>query len=136
MNEQLGWRGLLHHLKKEGPQWTAMMPQLPRLVHRALEGDPSARLTAIEEAVNRLNRTQRLQSTLLLCLVMMSAIVAGLYIFLLLYFPVNFLPWALPPRAVPDKIRSNYPMPGRPRIGADPLPFPALREPACSSRSF
>ncbi|MBL8524432.1 MAG: ubiquinone biosynthesis regulatory protein kinase UbiB [Betaproteobacteria bacterium] len=88
MNEQLGWRGLLHHLKKEGPQWTAMVPQLPRLVHRALEGDPSARLKAIEDAVNSLNRTQRLQSTILMSLVILMAMVTGLYVFLLLYFPV------------------------------------------------
>ena len=83
MNEQLGWRGLIKQLKKEGPQWTSMLPQLPRLVHRALENDPSARLEAIEKAINRVNRTQRWQSNVLLVLVMLATLIAGMYIVLL-----------------------------------------------------
>ncbi|MEO8385456.1 MAG: ubiquinone biosynthesis regulatory protein kinase UbiB, partial [Betaproteobacteria bacterium] len=69
--------------KKEGPLWTATLPQLPRLVHRALENDPSARLEAIEKAINRVNRTQRWQSSVLLVLVIMAALVASMYVFLL-----------------------------------------------------
>ncbi|MCY7386450.1 MAG: ubiquinone biosynthesis regulatory protein kinase UbiB [Burkholderiales bacterium] len=83
MAEQLGWRGLIKQLKKEGPLWTATLPQLPRLVHRALENDPSARLEAIEKAINRVNRTQRWQSTVLLVLVVLAAMVASMYVFLL-----------------------------------------------------
>ena len=83
MDEQLGWRGLIRHMRHEGPQWTAILPQLPRLVHRALDNDPSARLKAIEEAVNRLNRTQRSQSAILLALMILMAMVAGMYVFLL-----------------------------------------------------
>ena len=84
MSEQLGWRGLIRQLKKEGPQWTATLPQLPRLIHRALESDPSARLQAIETAIDRLNRTQRFQSAVLLALLIMISMVAGMYVFLLL----------------------------------------------------
>ena len=84
--EQLGWRGLIKQLKKEGPQWTATLPQLPRLIHRALENDPSARLEAIENAINRVNRTQRWQSTVLLLMVVLAALVASMYVFLLFGF--------------------------------------------------
>jgi ubiquinone biosynthesis protein len=37
MNEQIGWRGLFDRLKWEGAQWSEMLPQLPRLAHRALD---------------------------------------------------------------------------------------------------
>ena len=84
MSEQLGWRGLIRQLKKEGPQWTATLPQLPRLIHRALENDPSARLQAIETAIDRLNRTQRFQSAVLLALLITISMVAGMYLYLLL----------------------------------------------------
>ncbi|MEW6165773.1 MAG: ubiquinone biosynthesis regulatory protein kinase UbiB [Pseudomonadota bacterium] len=36
MTEQIGWRGLINHVKKEGPQWATLLPQLPRLAHQAL----------------------------------------------------------------------------------------------------
>jgi len=83
MSEQLGWRGLVRQLKKEGPQWAGMLPQLPRLMHRALENDPSARLQEIESAINNLNRTQRFQSSVLLALLIMMTMVAGMYVYLL-----------------------------------------------------
>ena len=83
MSEQIGWRGLLRQLKKEGPQWTSSLPQIPRLIHRALENDPSARLEKIENAINRLNRTQRHQYAVLLALLIMICLVAGMYAWLL-----------------------------------------------------
>ena len=89
MAEQLGWRGLVRQLKKEGPLWTATLPQLPRLIHRALENDPSARLEAIEKAIDRVNRTQRWQSTVLLVLVVLATMVATMYVILLFGFVVN-----------------------------------------------
>src|SRR5437016_10270200 len=51
MTEQLGWRGLLRTLRREAPYWAATLPQLPRLVHRALDED---RLGALHGAVERL----------------------------------------------------------------------------------
>ena len=36
MSEQLGLRGLVDHVKRESPQWAVLLPQLPRLAHRAL----------------------------------------------------------------------------------------------------
>lgn len=84
MNEQIGWRGALKQLKKEGPLLAATLPEIPRLLHRALENDPSARLHQIEQALNRINRTQRVQTGVLLTLVVLTTVVAGLYLFLLL----------------------------------------------------
>ncbi|MBX3627695.1 MAG: ubiquinone biosynthesis regulatory protein kinase UbiB [Rhizobacter sp.] len=37
MNEQIGWRGLVERLKKEAPHWAQIVPELPRLVHHALQ---------------------------------------------------------------------------------------------------
>jgi ubiquinone biosynthesis protein len=37
MNEQIGIRGFLDRLKWESAQWSEMLPQLPRLAHRALD---------------------------------------------------------------------------------------------------
>jgi ubiquinone biosynthesis protein len=36
MTEQVGWRGLLERFKAEGPRYSHIIPQLPRLVHQAL----------------------------------------------------------------------------------------------------
>jgi ubiquinone biosynthesis protein len=37
MAEQVGWRGLVDRVQREAPQWAQLMPQLPRLVHSALQ---------------------------------------------------------------------------------------------------
>ena len=37
MDEQVGWRGLLERLKNEAPRYAQLLPELPRLVHRALQ---------------------------------------------------------------------------------------------------
>jgi ubiquinone biosynthesis protein len=37
MNEQVGWRGLLERLGREAPRYALMLPELPRLVHQALQ---------------------------------------------------------------------------------------------------
>jgi len=51
MSEQVGWRGLLRSLRDEAPQWGVMLPQLPRLVHRALSGQHDEELRAGIEAL-------------------------------------------------------------------------------------
>jgi ubiquinone biosynthesis protein len=42
MSEQVGWRGLWQNIRNEAPQWSALLPQLPRLLHRALADRSSA----------------------------------------------------------------------------------------------
>jgi ubiquinone biosynthesis protein len=49
MSEQLGWRGLLGAIRREAPGWATMLPELPRLVHRALTEDRLAPLRATLE---------------------------------------------------------------------------------------
>jgi ubiquinone biosynthesis protein len=51
MNEQVGWRGLLRTIRLEAPFWSATLPQLPRLVHRALSED---RLAPLHDTLKRL----------------------------------------------------------------------------------
>jgi len=36
MDEQIGWRGVLAHLKDEAPRYGKLIPELPRLAHQAL----------------------------------------------------------------------------------------------------
>jgi len=43
MAEQVGWRGLVERIRQEAPYWSAILPQLPRLVHQALERQAEAR---------------------------------------------------------------------------------------------
>ncbi len=59
MHEQVGWRGLLHRLKREAPRYAKLLPELPRLVHRNLERSDSAvhrDLLAILAEQRRTNR--------------------------------------------------------------------------------
>jgi ubiquinone biosynthesis protein len=51
MSEQVGWRGVLRNLRNEAPQWGVLLPQLPRLVHRALSDRPANDLRAAMEAL-------------------------------------------------------------------------------------
>jgi len=49
MQGQVGWRGLVRTLKREAPTWANLLPQLPRLAHRALAED---RLGRIEQKLD------------------------------------------------------------------------------------
>ena len=53
MQEQIGWRGLVRTIPHEAPTWANLLPQLPRLVHRALAKD---RLKRIEDRLDALVR--------------------------------------------------------------------------------
>ena len=78
MSEQIGWRGLVRHLKDEAPQWGVLLPQLPRLLHRALS-DPVHH--PLEATVNRLARQQARLTRLLL---MTSGLLAAVSFLLLM----------------------------------------------------
>ncbi|MCC7483766.1 MAG: ubiquinone biosynthesis regulatory protein kinase UbiB [Burkholderiales bacterium] len=69
MSEQVGWRGFAARIGQEAPYWSAMLPQLPRLVHRALdvavEGRAGARIDALLAAERRRNRLLALIAALL-----------------------------------------------------------------------
>ena len=37
MSEQVGWRGFIERVRQEAPYWGTLLPQLPRLLHQALD---------------------------------------------------------------------------------------------------
>jgi len=81
MSEQIGWRGLLKALRHEAPYWATALPQLPRLVHRALAEDRLGAMRAALEKLARENaRRNNLISALLLVLVAL-VVVAGVALF-------------------------------------------------------
>jgi ubiquinone biosynthesis protein len=43
MSDQVGWRGFLERVKQEAPYWSAILPQLPRLLHQALSREAAPR---------------------------------------------------------------------------------------------
>jgi len=51
MREQIGWQGFVRTLRQEAPFWAATLPQLPRLIHRALAED---RIDPLRSALERL----------------------------------------------------------------------------------
>ncbi|MCB1907227.1 MAG: ubiquinone biosynthesis regulatory protein kinase UbiB, partial [Rhodocyclaceae bacterium] len=75
MNEQVGWRALVRHAREEAPGWAATLPQLPRLVHRAL-GTPDA-LAATRQELARLAAAQRRQSRVVALVGLLLAILVG-----------------------------------------------------------
>jgi ubiquinone biosynthesis protein len=70
MNEQIGWRGLLKTLEHEAPRYARLLPELPRLVHHALQARPSGQPNAEQTALlatllQEQRRTNRLLSAAL-----------------------------------------------------------------------
>ncbi|MFL6710807.1 MAG: ubiquinone biosynthesis regulatory protein kinase UbiB [Massilia sp.] len=89
MAEQVGWRGLVERLKAEAPRYAQIFPQLPRLVHRALEGvQPNGsdtemmKLLLVEQ-----RRTNRLLAFFVYFTVALAAGFAAIKLFLT-YHPV------------------------------------------------
>ena len=62
MREQVGWRGFVRTLRHEAPFWAGTLPQLPRLVHRALAED---RLGSLRAAIDRLTQENARRNDLL-----------------------------------------------------------------------
>ena len=79
MSEQLGWRGLMRNLLNEAPRWANMLPQLPRLAHRALAADHAA---GIERALGQLAAEQRQHNrrTVMLGLLLAALLAWQIYI--------------------------------------------------------
>ena len=82
MREQVGFKGLLRTLRKEAPYWATVLPQLPRLLHRALADD---RVERIEGTLDELLALQRRRNWLigsalaLLALALASAVFFAMY---------------------------------------------------------
>ncbi|MEJ6002070.1 ubiquinone biosynthesis regulatory protein kinase UbiB [Paucibacter soli] len=66
MNEQVGWRALVHQLKKEAPRYAQLFPELPRLLHDALKRQASPHDgRAMQALIQEQRRTNRLLQALL-----------------------------------------------------------------------
>ena len=62
MDEQVGWRAAARAVRLEAPGWAKMLPELPRLVHRALSED---RLGGLARALERLAEENARRNNLL-----------------------------------------------------------------------
>ncbi|WP_263770841.1 ubiquinone biosynthesis regulatory protein kinase UbiB [Propionivibrio soli] len=62
MKNQVGWRAFVRAAQQEAPGWARTLPQLPRLVHRALVREPGADIALV---LADLAVTQRRQNRLL-----------------------------------------------------------------------
>ena len=60
MNRQVGWLGLLEGLKKEAPRYVQLLPELPRLIHQALQPRAAAEQRLLEALLAEQRRTRRL----------------------------------------------------------------------------
>jgi ubiquinone biosynthesis protein len=70
MSEQIGWRGLVRRVKHEAPNFGVWLPQIPRLIHRALA---TSGQETIAHSLERLAREQRRHTWLLVLLVLLMA---------------------------------------------------------------
>ncbi|NUZ05774.1 ubiquinone biosynthesis regulatory protein kinase UbiB [Piscinibacter koreensis] len=60
MNEQVGWRGFVENLKREAPRYVQLIPELPRLLHGALQPRTSHSQRVLEALLIEQQRTNRL----------------------------------------------------------------------------
>ena len=60
MNDQVGWRGLVTRLKNEAPRYVQLLPELPRLLHQALQPRSDVDQKAISALLFEQRRTNRL----------------------------------------------------------------------------
>ncbi len=78
MNEQLGWRGFVRRMKEEAPEWSRLLPQLPRLAHQFLSR-PQESDKELETRLQKLANQQRINTLLLIgtfCLAIWAAVLA------------------------------------------------------------
>jgi ubiquinone biosynthesis protein len=60
MNQQVGLLGLVEGLKKEAPRYVQLLPELPRLIHQALQPRAAAEQRLLETLIVEQRRTARL----------------------------------------------------------------------------
>jgi ubiquinone biosynthesis protein len=81
MDDQVGWNALVGAVKREAPYWAAALPQLPRLVHRALAEDRLDRLRAPLERLAAETARRNDLLTALLAVAAAGLILVGLFLF-------------------------------------------------------
>ncbi|MFZ5555634.1 MAG: ubiquinone biosynthesis regulatory protein kinase UbiB [Pseudomonadota bacterium] len=80
--EQVGWPAMRRNLDQEASSWAAILPQLPRLAHQALQ---RAAEGPDPEPLERLHREQRRQTRLLTALAALLAALVGIQIAVLFF---------------------------------------------------
>jgi len=75
MSEQVGWRGLLRRIRTEAPNWSTLLPEIPRLVHRFLNDTGGERL---QQQMQQLIDENRRQTKLLAIIAVALAALTGL----------------------------------------------------------
>jgi ubiquinone biosynthesis protein len=67
MNQQVGWQGLVERLQREAPRYAQLLPELPRLLHHALQAPAQAagEGSALHALLVEQRRTNRLLQSLL-----------------------------------------------------------------------
>lgn len=59
MNDQVGWTGLVNRLKNEAPRYVQLLPELPRLLHQALQPRPAFDPRLLDALVHERRRRDR-----------------------------------------------------------------------------
>ncbi|MDP3669138.1 MAG: ubiquinone biosynthesis regulatory protein kinase UbiB [Telluria sp.] len=75
MHQQVGWEGFVERLKNEAPRYVQLLPELPRLIHQALQPRAAAEQRLLETLLTEQRRTQR---WLLIAVSLMSSVLIGL----------------------------------------------------------
>jgi ubiquinone biosynthesis protein len=60
MNKQVGWAGLVERMKNEAPRYVHLLPDLPRLLHQALQPRAAAQERALGAMLSEQRRTNGL----------------------------------------------------------------------------
>src|SRR5574340_1236385 len=80
MSEQVGWRGFIKALRVEAPNYSSLLPQLPRLLHRYLTNDTGH--SGDETLRNILDQQKRYNTLLtLVCLLLLALFAWEIYSF-------------------------------------------------------
>ena len=75
MHRQVGWEGLVERVKNEAPRYVQLLPDLPRLIHQALQPRAATEQRLLETLLTEQRRTQR---WLLVAVSLMSGVLIGL----------------------------------------------------------
>ncbi len=81
MQQQVGFKGFVERLKIEAPRYAQLLPELPRLVHQALQPRPASEQRALEALLAEQRRTNRLLAAVLLGLLALVMTVVVLQLF-------------------------------------------------------
>jgi ubiquinone biosynthesis protein len=82
MSEQMGWRNALETLKTEAPLWGQLIPQIPRLMHEALQAAQRSSKPDLESGLRRLIAEQRQQRYWLMLISVLLVGMMGLLAYL------------------------------------------------------